>query len=104
MDLVLDCAGSGSLPGLVALVGGPGQVVSIADLDAAAYGVHLSRGAGAGPGADPPPAGGLTVAAELAGRGRFTVPVAAVYPLERAAAAHELSESRHARGKIVLTP
>jgi NADPH:quinone reductase-like Zn-dependent oxidoreductase len=30
------------------------------------------------------------------------VPVAAAFPLSEVVAAHELSESRHARGKIVL--
>ncbi|MFB9838829.1 zinc-binding dehydrogenase, partial [Actinoallomurus acaciae] len=57
----------------------------------------------AGPGADPQAVEGLAVAAALAGQGRFTVPVAAAFPLENAAAAHELSETGHARGKIVLT-
>ena len=102
VDVVLDCAGSGSLPHLVELVGRPDQVVSIADINAADYGVHLSRSSG--PGADVPSFGGLVLAAELAEEGRFTVPVAAVFSLEQGAAAHELSESRHARGKIVLTP
>jgi NADPH:quinone reductase-like Zn-dependent oxidoreductase len=102
VDVVLDCAGSGSLPDLVALTGNPNRVVSIADMNAADYGVHLSHGAG--PGADPPAFEGLAVAARLAEQGRFTVPVAAVFPLAEAAAAHELIESRHARGKIVLTP
>ena len=101
VDVVLDCAGSGSLPGLVALAGDPGRVVSVADLRAGEYRVHLSRGSGQG--ADAPSFGGLAVAAELAGQGRFPVPIAAVFPLEQAAAAHELIESRHARGKVVLT-
>lgn len=102
VEFVLDCAGSGSLPDLVALVAGPERVVSIADLHAADHGVHLSHSAG--PGADAPSVGGLALAAELARQGRFTVPVAAVFPLEQAAAAHELIESRHARGKVVLVP
>ncbi|MEU8301296.1 NADP-dependent oxidoreductase [Micromonospora sp. NPDC048909] len=102
VDVVLDCAGSGSLPDLVGLVAGPDRVVSIADINAAAYGVHLSRGSG--PGADSPAPEGIAVAGELAEQGRFTVPIAAVFALEEAAAAHELSESRHARGKIVLKP
>ncbi len=34
--------------------------------------------------------------------GRLRVPVAAAFPLAQAAAAHELSETRHAREKIVL--
>src|SRR4051812_1372091 len=72
VDLVLDCAGSGSLPDLVALAGSPDRVVSIADIDAPSYGVHLSRSSG--PGADAPSVGGLAVAAALAAEGRFTVP------------------------------
>ncbi|MBM2620700.1 NADP-dependent oxidoreductase [Actinoplanes sp. LDG1-06] len=100
-DAVFDCAGSGSLAELVKLAGDAGRVVTIADFDAAAHGVHMSRSAG--PGADPQALHGLTIAADLAGQGRFRVPVAAEWPLEQAARAHELCESGHARGKIVLT-
>ncbi|MFG2968725.1 NADP-dependent oxidoreductase [Streptomyces sp. NPDC048288] len=102
VDAVLDCAGSGSLPDLVDLVESPDRVVTIADLNAARYGVHLSRSAG--PGADPQAVDGLAEAAGLAQQGRFTVPLAAAFALEDAAAAHLLSETGHARGKIVLTP
>ncbi|MFI0739364.1 NADP-dependent oxidoreductase [Streptomyces sp. NPDC021100] len=101
VDAVLDCAGSGSLPDLVDLAGSPDRVVTIADTNAAEHGVHLTRSAG--PGADPQAVEGLAVAAALAGQGRFTVPVAAAFTLENAAAAHRLSETGHARGKIVLT-
>ncbi|MGW4202514.1 NADP-dependent oxidoreductase [Streptomyces sp. NPDC004726] len=101
VDAVLDCAGSGSLPDLVELTGSPDRVVTIADMNAAEYGVHLSRSAG--PGADPQALEGLAAAAALARQGRFTVPVAAAFTIENAAAAHELSETGHARGKIVLT-
>ncbi|MFF4835309.1 NADP-dependent oxidoreductase [Streptomyces sp. NPDC001315] len=101
VDAVLDCAGSGSLPDLVDLAGSPGRVVTIADLDAAKYGVHLS--ASAGPGGDPQAVKGLAEAAALAEQGLFTVPLAATSPLEDAAEAHRLSETGHARGKIVLT-
>ncbi|MBC2875548.1 MULTISPECIES: NADP-dependent oxidoreductase [Streptomyces] len=101
VDAVLDCAGSGSLPDLVDLAGSPDRVVTIADMNAAAYGVHHTRSAG--PGADPQAVEGLAVAAALAGQGRFTVPVAAAFPLENAAEAHRLSETGHVRGKIVLT-
>ncbi|EMF02109.1 NADP-dependent oxidoreductase [Streptomyces mobaraensis NBRC 13819 = DSM 40847] len=102
VDAALDCAGSGSLPALVDLAGSPDRVVTIADTNAAEHGVHHTRSAG--PGADPQALEGLAVAAALAGQGRFTVPVAAVFPLDDAAAAHRLSETGHARGKIVLTP
>jgi NADPH:quinone reductase-like Zn-dependent oxidoreductase len=101
VDAVLDCAASGSLPDLVDLAGSPDRVVTVADLNAAAYGVHLSRSGG--PGADPQALHGLAAAAALAEQGRFTVPLAAAFPLKDAVAAHELSETGHARGKIVLT-
>jgi NADPH:quinone reductase-like Zn-dependent oxidoreductase len=93
---VLDCAGSGSLATLVALAGGPDRVVTIADLGAHEHGVHLSFSAG--PGADPPAGHGLAIAAKAG----IMVPVAAVFPLAEAAAAHRLSATGHARGKIVL--
>ncbi|MEV4972261.1 NADP-dependent oxidoreductase [Streptomyces scopuliridis] len=101
VDVVLDCAGSGSLPDLVSLAGSPDRVVTIADPESAKYGVHLSRSGG--PGADPAAVHGLAEVAALAQQGRFTVPVAAAFTIENAAAAHELSETGHARGKIVLT-
>ncbi|KAB8189559.1 zinc-binding dehydrogenase [Nonomuraea phyllanthi] len=108
VDAVFDCAG-GALPDLIAVAGDPARVVTIApDLTAATLGVHMSHGAqvddaAAGIGAaDPPAVHGLGIAVELAGQGRLRVPVAAAFPLTEAAAAHELSESRHARGKIVL--
>ncbi|VVJ21878.1 Bifunctional protein: zinc-containing alcohol dehydrogenase / quinone oxidoreductase (NADPH:quinone reductase) (EC / Similar to arginate lyase [Amycolatopsis camponoti] len=108
VDAVFDCAG-GSLPDLIAIAGDPARVVTIADLTAAAYGVHLSHGApsdntgaAVGAGADPLAVHGLAIAVTLAGEGRLRVPVAAAFPLAEAAAAHELSESRHAPGKIVL--
>ena len=101
VDVVLDCAGSGSLPDLIDLAGSAARVVTVADLNAAAYGVHLSHSGG--PGADPQAVEGLAVAAALAVQGRFTVPIAGVFPLADAIAAHELSETGHARGKIVLT-
>ncbi len=107
-DAVFDCAG-GSLPDLIAIAGDPARVVTIADLTAAAYGVHMSHGAPAdktgaavGAAADPLAVHGLAIAVTLASEDRLRVPVAAAFPLAAAAAAHELSESRHARGKIVL--
>ncbi|WP_027346838.1 NADP-dependent oxidoreductase [Hamadaea tsunoensis] len=108
IDAVFDCAG-GALPDLVALAGDPARVVTIADFTAAAHGVHLSHGAPAdGTGerldssADPLAVHGLARAVDLAGRGRLRIPIARAFPLAEAAAAHELSETRHARGRIVL--
>lgn len=106
VDAVFDCAG-GTLPELIAIAGDPSRVVTIADLTAATHGVHLSHSApadaeGTGVGADPLAVHGLAIAAALADEGRLRIPVAATFPLTDPAAAHELSETRHARGKIVL--
>lgn len=100
VDAVFDCAG-GALPDLLAIAGDAKRVVTIADFDAANYGVHLSTTAG-GADADPPALHGLRTAAALGEGDRLRIPLAAAFPLAEAAAAHELSESRHARGKIVL--
>ncbi|MCA2221211.1 NADP-dependent oxidoreductase [Nonomuraea aurantiaca] len=108
VDAVFDCAG-GALPDLIAIAGDTARVVTIADFTAAAHGVHMSHsapaeetGAAVGAPADPQAVHGLAIAVTLADEGRLRVPVAAAFPLAEAAAAHELSESRHARGKIVL--
>jgi NADPH:quinone reductase-like Zn-dependent oxidoreductase len=103
VDAVFDCAG-GALPELVAVAGDPARVVTIADFTAAAHGVHMSHtmpGAAVGP-ADPPANHGLALAVRLAEQGRLRIPVAAAFPLAEVAAAHTLSETGHARGKIVL--
>ncbi|MEV4758478.1 NADP-dependent oxidoreductase [Micromonospora sp. NPDC049559] len=108
VDAVFDCAG-GALPDLIAIAGDAARVVTIADFAAAAHGVHMSHGAPAdetgaavGAAADPLALHGLDIAVGLAEQGWLRVPVAAAFPLAEAAAAHELSESRHARGRIVL--
>ncbi|MET7669754.1 NADP-dependent oxidoreductase [Micromonospora luteifusca] len=108
VDAVFDCAG-GALPDLIAIAGDAARVVTIADFGAAAHGVHLSHGAPAdrtgkavGSGADLLAVHGLDIAVRLAESGRLRIPVAATFPLTEAAAAHELSEARHAPGRIVL--
>jgi NADPH:quinone reductase and related Zn-dependent oxidoreductases len=104
IDAVVDCAG-GALPDLIAAAGGPARVVTIADPAAAVHGVHMSHGAPEGEGigaADPLAVHGLADAVALAAEQRLRVPVAAVFPLTEAAAAHALSETRHAPGRIVL--
>lgn len=99
VDAVFDCAG-GALPDLIEIAGDPARVVTITDATAPQHGVHFSHSA-AIPGADPLAVHGLATAVKLAEEGRLRIPVAATFPLSEAAAAHELSESRHARGKIV---
>jgi NADPH:quinone reductase-like Zn-dependent oxidoreductase len=108
VDAVFDCA-RGALPDLITIAGDKARVVTISDFTAAAHGVHMSHGAPAdetgeavGASADPLALHGLDIAIKLAEQGRLRVPVAAAFPLAEAAAAHELSETGHARGKIVL--
>lgn len=103
VDAVFDCAG-GVLSDLVTIAGDPGRVVTVADVNAAAHGVHMSHtspGTTLGP-PDPPATYGLAIAVELAEQGRLRIPIAGTFPLADVAAAHTLSEGGHARGKIVL--
>jgi NADPH:quinone reductase-like Zn-dependent oxidoreductase len=97
VDLALDVAGSGVLPELIELAGGPEHVVTVADFGGAQeYGVRFSRGdtgralyalAGIG---------------ELIESGGFSLPVAQTFPLAEVAEAHRVSEDGHVRGKLVL--
>jgi NADPH:quinone reductase-like Zn-dependent oxidoreductase len=97
VDLALDAAGSGVLPELIELAGGPEHVVTIADFGGAQqYGVRFSSGdsgralhALAGLGA-------------LIESGRFSPPVTQTFPLAQVAEAHRVSQDGHARGKLVL--
>lgn len=98
VDAVLHCAGT--VPELISIAGSPDRVVTIADLTGD-HGIRLTHTAG-GPGADPQALHGLAIAAALAEQGAFTVPLAEVFPLDRGADAHRLSETGHAHGKIVL--
>ena len=100
VDAALDAAGGGALPGLVELAGGPEHVVTIADYAGAeATGVRFSGGA------DPATVRALNALkdiGELIEAGRFTLRVAQTFPLDQIAEAHRLSETGHARGKLVL--
>ncbi|MFE0360788.1 NADP-dependent oxidoreductase [Streptomyces griseoaurantiacus] len=95
VDVVLDTAASGSLADLVALVGDPARVSTVADhANAQRLGVHVAN-------AENDPAL-LAEAAELGRLGHFTPRVEATYPLERIVEAHAHSERGHTRGKIVV--
>jgi NADPH:quinone reductase-like Zn-dependent oxidoreductase len=97
VDRALDVAGSGVLPELIDLAGGPAHVVTVADVDGARkYGVRFSRGdAGRA----------LYALAELGtliGSGRFSPPVVRTLPLAEVAEAHRLGEDGQVRAKLVL--
>jgi NADPH:quinone reductase-like Zn-dependent oxidoreductase len=97
VDVALDVAGSGVLPELIELAGGPEHVVTVADFGGAQkYGVRFSSGDG-----------GRAVHAlgeigESIESGRFSLPVAQTFPLAEVADAHRVSQQGHARGKLVL--
>jgi NADPH:quinone reductase-like Zn-dependent oxidoreductase len=97
VDRALDTAGKGALPDLVEITGSPDRVLTIADFNAAEYGVRVSTGSERA-------AHALGEVSELFEAGRFQMPVAETFPFERAAEAHRLSEAGHVRGKVVLVP
>ncbi len=102
VDLVLDTAPvGGALPALVQIAGGdPRRVLTISDFAAAAeLGVrdsfhedHTQR------------VDALPEFAQLAADGKFTVPIAATFPLEDWRSALEISLGGQARGKLLLLP
>ncbi len=94
VDAGFDTAGKGGVRALVELTGDPGAVVTTADFDAGALGVHVTSRTSAWH--------ALDEAARLFEAGRFGLPVAQVFALEQAAEAHRLSETGLVRGKLVL--
>ncbi|QBI54392.1 NADP-dependent oxidoreductase [Streptomonospora litoralis] len=99
VDAVLDASGRGVLAVSVELAGSPEKVITIADGSAGEHGVRFSGG-----GADGVPL--EEVFAEvlpLLEQGRIRLPVEAVYPLEKTAEAHSLSQEGHLSGKIVIS-
>ncbi len=97
VDLALDVAGSGVLPELVDLAGGPEHVVTIADFAGArAHGVRFSSGS---------EGRAFHVIDEIGAlieSGRFSLPVARTFPLAEIAEAHRLGEEGRTHGKLVL--
>ncbi|MCF2532830.1 NADP-dependent oxidoreductase [Yinghuangia soli] len=99
VDAAVDFIGGGVLADSVALAGGPDRVISIVDpVDAGANGVRFSSGHGG----EDYLLRALAKAAHLHTAGTLTLPLAEVYPLEEAAAAHKASETGRIRGKLVL--
>ena len=95
VDLALDTAASGSLADLVAVVGDPARVSTVADhANAHRLGVHLVNAVN--------DSGLLREAARLGREGRYTPRVERVFPLERTADAHVSGERGHTRGKLVI--
>jgi NADPH:quinone reductase-like Zn-dependent oxidoreductase len=98
VDLALDTAGRGAVADLITLTGVPAAVVSLADFDAPKLGARVTDGS------EGRAWHTLDEAADLYRQGRFTMPVERTFPLSEAAAAHDLSQSGHVRGKVILIP
>jgi len=101
-NLVLNTAPvGGSLPDLVQIAGGdPKRVLTITDFAAAAeLGVRDSFHEDRSNRVEALPEFG-----QLTADGVFTVPIAATFPLDQWKTALEISQSRHARGKLLLLP
>ncbi len=102
VDLVLDTApASGALPDLLRAAGGdPRRVLTISDFAAAAdLGVRTSIGEDPTLRYDV-----LGEYAQHAAAGRFTIPIAATFPLDDWRTALDTSLSGHPRGKLLLLP
>lgn len=105
VDLVLDTSPvGGALPDLVRIAGGdPKHVLTIGDFAAAAeLGVRDSFHEEHLEPYDRPAV--FAEFAQLAADGKFTVPIAATFPLEEWRAAMEISLGGQARGKLLLLP
>ncbi|MGW2091458.1 NADP-dependent oxidoreductase [Promicromonospora sukumoe] len=95
VDLALDTAASGSLADLVAIVGDPARVSTVADhAGAGRLGVQVANAVN-----DP---GLLAEAAELGRQGRYTPRVERTFALDEIAKAHAYGEGGHVQGKIVV--
>jgi NADPH:quinone reductase-like Zn-dependent oxidoreductase len=98
VDAALDAAGGGALPALVELSGGPERVVTIADYAGAQEtGAQFTGGMGTKRAIH-----ALRDIGPLIESGKFSLPVAQTFPLEKIADAHALSQEGHVRGKLVL--
>jgi len=97
VDAALDVAGSGVLPELIQLAGGPENVVTLADFGGAQE--HFVRFSSGDTGRAVHALGEI---GRLIESGRFSLPVAQTFPLADVAEAHRVGEKGHVRGKLVL--
>jgi NADPH:quinone reductase-like Zn-dependent oxidoreductase len=96
VDAVLDVAGKGALEDSITLRGGTDRIVTLADFRAHQLGITFANGG------QERSAERLSALAEEAAIGKIVTTVNA-YPLAQAAAAQQVSDAGHIRGKLVLT-
>ncbi|MDO8731295.1 MAG: NADP-dependent oxidoreductase [Actinomycetota bacterium] len=97
VDYVIDTVGSGSIADLVTLVPDPNDVITVADPNPAAVGARRSSNEG-------DLFAAYAEVAALAEQGKAIIPIQATFGFHDAAKAHELSQTGHVRGKLVITP
>ncbi|MGW0718852.1 NADP-dependent oxidoreductase [Streptomyces sp. NPDC002778] len=97
VDAVLDAAGKGALEDSIALRGGTERIITLADFRAHQLGITFANGS------QQRSADRLDALARAAATGKVVTAVGATYPLARAAAAQDVSDRGHVRGKLVLT-
>jgi NADPH:quinone reductase-like Zn-dependent oxidoreductase len=98
VDAVFDVAGKTPIEDLIALVGEPSRVVSIANFAAGEAGARVTGGR-----ADSQAMSALAEVADLLAANKLVVTVE-TFPFERAAEAYRISQGGHVRGKLVLVP
>ncbi|TDW66226.1 NADP-dependent oxidoreductase [Kribbella pratensis] len=101
VDAVFDTAGMGGLEESIELRGGTDRIVTIADFGAAELGIQVS---GRGTGTPEEVRAALDAQLQAAADGKLTIRIAGTFALADASKAQALSESGHARGKIVVVP
>src|SRR6266705_841757 len=97
IDAVFDAAGKGVLADAIALAGGPKRVITLADPDAADFGVTFSQYT-----SDRAP-GALDETIALLADGRLRLRAHKTMPMQQAAEAHRQLESGTVHERIILT-
>jgi hypothetical protein len=97
VDAVLDLVGHDFAAIAIALTGNPQRVITTADFAAAKLGIKPSTGS------PDPSAASVTPILPLAATGAFRTEIASIFTLPDLRAAHEMVETGHVRGKVIIT-
>ncbi|MBX9863890.1 MAG: NADP-dependent oxidoreductase [Hyphomicrobium sp.] len=97
VNAAIDVAGSGVIPELIAIVGDPSHVLSVADFSAETYGAKFSHG----PPKDPERI--FAFAARLHSEGRFRLRIERAFPLEQTADTQKISAEGRVTGKLIIS-
>ncbi|MDQ6779350.1 MAG: FAD-binding protein [Actinomycetota bacterium] len=98
VDAIFDVTGQDFIDAAITLRGGAERIVTISDFDAADRGITVSAGD-----ASQITSADFAPVVALAASGEFATEIAQTFEFDDLPAAHELSETGHLRGKIVVT-